>query len=110
MLNRNEREFVDRLDKVLKHIGSLTPANPADLRAIAENLPIATRSAKHLSSAIAALRASDWDSAEYHLGNAEGIVEPPPPCLTGRASVNTGSLATDQSRSGTAPNPPEVAQ
>lgn len=80
MLNRNERELIDRVDRVIRHIGSLEPANPADIKAICANLPIATRAAKHLSRAIAALRDADWESAEYHLGNAEGIVQPPDVC------------------------------
>lgn len=75
MLNRNEREAVDRIDKVLRVISKLSPPNPANISAIAANLPVATKAAAHLSSAISGIRAGDWESVEYHLGNAEGIVE-----------------------------------
>lgn len=68
-----ERATVDRVDAVLRIIGSLTPRNPADIRAVATNLPIATKAAKSLSSAIAALRTGDWDSVNYHLDAAEQI-------------------------------------
>lgn len=75
MSNRRERATMDRLDGVIREIGSLTPQNPADIRAISTNLRLATTASKALSAAIVALRADDWAGVNHHLGRAERIVK-----------------------------------
>lgn len=72
-MNRRERGAIDLLDTVLRRVGSLTPQNPADVRAIATNLPIATEAAKSLSRAIGAMRGDDWESVDYYLGMAARV-------------------------------------
>lgn len=72
-MNRRDREFVNRLDAVVREIGSLTPANPMDVAVVARNLRIATAGSKSLAAAISAVRCSDWRTAGEHLADAERI-------------------------------------
>jgi hypothetical protein len=72
-MNGQDRRFIDRLDAVVKEIGTLNPANPCDMKAISANLRIATTAAKELSAAIGALRGQDWVSVDVHLSAAERI-------------------------------------
>ncbi len=74
MLSQRERVFIDRMDKVLREIGTLNPPNPADVRAISTNLRVAVSAAQRLDSAIGALRSQDWTSVDSYLGQAEQIV------------------------------------
>jgi hypothetical protein len=70
-MNQRERAIIDRLDGVIREIASLTPANPADLKAVAANLPVATAAAKSLTRVISALRCGDWAEACIYLDRAE---------------------------------------
>lgn len=72
-MNRRDRESINRLDGVVREIGSLTPGNPTDVAAVARNLRIATAGSKALAAAISAVRVSDWRRAGEHLAAAEQI-------------------------------------
>lgn len=74
MLSQRERRVIDRIDDVLREVSTLNPPNPADVRAISTNLPVAVTAAKALRGAIGALRMQDWTSADSYLGQAEQVV------------------------------------
>lgn len=74
-MNAKEREVVDRIDGVIKTIGSLRPKNPADISVIFANNKIGTGAAKELSNAIGCLRAKDWEGVNARLTFAEQLVK-----------------------------------
>lgn len=86
-MNARERKVIDRIDDVLRVIGSLTPQNPADIQAITRNLPLATKGARHASAAITYLRSGEWWFLDAELADAERLLGIP------SRSVPTGQEA-----------------
>lgn len=78
-MNNRERAFLLRVEEVMREIGTLSPPNPADIKAIATNLPIATKASKELTCAVSAFRRQEWEWAEDYLRDAEKIVARPHP-------------------------------
>jgi len=74
-MNTKEREVIDRIDGVIKIIGSLRPKNPADISVIFSNNKIATEAAKALTNAIGCWRCKDWDGVASYLTSAEQSVK-----------------------------------
>ena len=72
-MNGRDRGFVDRLDRVLAEMACMSPSNPANGRAISENLHLTVRASTELHAAIGALRGSDWEAVDAHLSEAERI-------------------------------------
>lgn len=76
-MNSRDRAVLDRIDDVIRTIGSLTPRNPADVATISGNLRVATAASKELVAAISAMRGRDWREVGERLQRAERIVAPP---------------------------------
>lgn len=78
-MNNRDRAFLLRIEEVIREIGTLSPPNPADSKALATNLPIATKASKHLACAVSAFRRQEWEWAEDYLRDAERVVARPNP-------------------------------
>lgn len=72
-MTRWEKQTVDRIDGVVRSIGSLQPANPADVKAKSANLNVATEAARQVAKAIVAWRSEDREAVDAYLSNAERI-------------------------------------
>lgn len=86
-MSRRERDAVDRVDRVLAQIGSLTPRNPADIQAIVSNLRIAVAAAKKAHDAVIELRYAEWDDFDRYMTEAERIIDPANDPLIGREDI-----------------------
>ncbi|MFI6228723.1 hypothetical protein ACIBCR_15580 [Micromonospora echinospora] len=73
-MNNQDRKMLARVEEVARYVGSLTPQNPADVAAIARNLPVATKASKAVAKALSALRLNDLEWAEDYLTEAERII------------------------------------
>lgn len=73
-MNNQDRAFLARVEQVIREVGALYPPNPADIRAIATNLRIATKASKELASAVSALSRNELEWAEEYLRDAERTV------------------------------------
>lgn len=76
-MTKRERELLVGIFEVTNTIGSLTPQNPADLKAITHNLPTATRAAKATASAISNLGYGDFDLCADYIDVAKRILAAP---------------------------------
>lgn len=73
-MNRKDRDAVDVIDAVLRQITGLTPANPADVKAIAQGFPTVVKAANALVMAIGSIRCGDWEGADFRLTEAARAV------------------------------------
>lgn len=73
-LRRRERAVLDRVDDVVRTVGTLNPQNPADVAAVARNFRIATSASRMASEAARCARRGMFEEAEAFVAEAEQLV------------------------------------
>lgn len=74
-MTKRERELIAKIYGHLNTMGSLTPANPADVRAVSINLRTSTRMAKALQMALYHTAAGEYPAAEEYIAEAQAALE-----------------------------------
>jgi hypothetical protein len=70
-VNSADRKFMHRVYVVLNEVGTLTPPNPANTRAIFENHPVVIKTVRDVNSAISSYMFRDTEVAEEYLDDAD---------------------------------------
>lgn len=73
-MNKQERECLHRLQRVLDEIAKMEPSNPMDLLRKAVGCDLATKAARQLYLAIFSIGTREWAEAHVHLIEAERVV------------------------------------
>jgi squalene cyclase len=74
-MTKRERELIAKIYAHLNTMGSLTPANPADVRAVSINLRTSTKMARALQMALHYTVAGEYQDAEEYIAEAQAALE-----------------------------------
>lgn len=71
MANAEERDILDRVERIASECSTLRPPNPAHVKAIMAHSPVLVECSRDIARTIRALRYRGYADAREHLAEAE---------------------------------------